>query len=65
MPQKSDLLQPKLALAELCIKLMVPQGLQGDPEMLLVLCLCPRKDENVVDEYYDELIQERAKNPVH
>lgn len=44
---------------------MLPQQLQSNPKMLLVLLLRLRINENVVDEYYNELVQVRSENPIH
>lgn len=60
-----DFLKPKFTLWKLDMKLTLSQQLQSNQEMLLVLLFRSGIDENVFDEYYDELVQVRSKNPIH
>jgi len=58
MPQKDHPIQPKFTFLELCVQLFPPISLQYHPQMLLVLLLISRIDEDVINEYDHELIQE-------
>jgi hypothetical protein len=49
--------QPELTLAELRIQLMITQSLKHNAEMLFILFLTLRKDQDVINEDYDKLVQ--------
>jgi hypothetical protein len=57
--------QPELTLAELCIQLMITQSLKYNVEMLSMLFLTFRKDQDVINEDHDKLVQLLHKNRVH
>jgi hypothetical protein len=57
--------QPELALAELHIQLMITQSLKYNAEMLFMLFLTLRKDQDVIIEEHDKLVQLFHKNRVH
>jgi hypothetical protein len=57
--------QPELALAELRIRLMITQSLKHNAEMLFVLFLTFRKDQDVINEDHDKLVQLFHENRVH
>jgi hypothetical protein len=57
--------QPELTLAELRIQLMITQSLKYNAEMLFMLFLTLRKDQDVVDEDHDKLVQLFHENRVH
>jgi hypothetical protein len=57
--------QPELALAELRIQLMIMQSLKHNVEMLFMLFLTVRKDQDVINEDHDKLVQLFHKNRVH
>ena len=58
-------LNPELALAELGIQLMLPQSLQYESQMLLMLFFCPGKDQNVINENHHKDIQIIHEDHVH
>jgi hypothetical protein len=57
MTQELNFAQPELALAELHIKLMITQSLKHSAEMLFMLFLTLRKDQDVINENHDKLVQ--------
>jgi hypothetical protein len=57
--------QPELTLAELLIQLMITQLLKHDAEMLFMLFLTLKKDQDVVYKDHDKLVQLFHKNRVH
>jgi hypothetical protein len=63
--QELDFGQPELTLAKLCIQLMIMQSLKHNAEMLFVLFLTLRKDQDVVNEDHDKLVQLFHENRVH
>jgi hypothetical protein len=56
MTQELNFGQPELALAELCIQLMITQSLKHNAEMLFMLFLTFRKDQDVIYEDHDKLV---------
>jgi hypothetical protein len=54
--QELNFAQPELALAELCIELMIMQSLKHNAEMLFMLFLTLRKDQDIANEDHDKLI---------
>jgi hypothetical protein len=62
MTQELNFTQPELALAELHIELMITQSLKHDKEMLF---LTLRKDQDVINEDHNKLVQLFLKNRVH
>jgi hypothetical protein len=65
MTQELDFAQPELALAKLHIKLMITQSQQHNAEMLFMLFLTLRKDQDDVNEDHDKLVQLFHENWVH
>jgi hypothetical protein len=65
MSKKWNLLKPEYTLAKLGKKLMVTKSLQDNPKMLLMLFLILRVDQDVINEYLDELVQLRHEYEVH
>ena len=65
MPEKSNLLEPKLTFAELGIKLMVAKPLQNCSEMFLVLVFALGVNEDVINEHHHKFVQEIHKHLVH
>jgi hypothetical protein len=63
--QELNFAQPELALAELCIKLMITQSLKHNVKMLFMFFLTFRKDQYVVNEDHDKLVQFFHENHVH
>jgi hypothetical protein len=57
--------QPKLALAELHIQLMITQSLKYNAEMLFMFLPTLRKDQDVINEDHDKLVQLFHENRVH
>jgi hypothetical protein len=57
--------QPELTLAEFCIQLMITQSLKYNVEMLSMLFLTLRKDQDVINEDHGKLVQLLHKNQVH
>ena len=57
MTEEWNLVNPKLALAELSIQLMLPQSLQHEPQMLFMLFLSLGEDQNIINENHHEDIQ--------
>lgn len=55
---------PKLALLQLKIKLLLPQGLQYYRQMPLILLQTFRIDQDVVDEDHHKLVQVGLQNSV-
>jgi hypothetical protein len=49
--------QPELALAKVCIQLMITQSLKHNAEMLFMLFLTLRKDQDGNNKNHDKLIQ--------
>jgi hypothetical protein len=62
--QELNFAQPELALAELRIELMITQSLKHNAEMLFMLFLTCRKDQDVVDEDHEKLVQLFHENRV-
>jgi hypothetical protein len=56
--------QPELALAELRIRLMITQSLKQNAEMLFMLFLTFRKDQDVINEDHNKLVQIFHENRV-
>jgi hypothetical protein len=55
MTHESNLLQPKLALAQLVVQLMVLKLLPCQMEMFFVFFFILRVDQYILDEQYNEL----------
>jgi hypothetical protein len=55
--QKLNFGQPELALVKFCIQLMITQSLKHNVEMLFMLFLTLRKDQDVINEDHDKLVQ--------
>jgi hypothetical protein len=56
MTQELNFTQPEFALAELRIKLMITQLRKHTAEMLFMLLLTLRKEQDVVNEDHDKLV---------
>jgi hypothetical protein len=56
MTQELNFAQPELALGELRIKLMITQSLKHNAEMLFMLFLTLRKDQDVINEDHNKLV---------
>jgi hypothetical protein len=65
MTQELNFAQPELALAELRIEPMITQSLEHNAEMLFMLFITLRKDQDVVNEDHDKLVQLFHENRVH
>jgi hypothetical protein len=65
MTQELNFVQPELALAELHIKLMITQSLKHNTEILFMLFLTLRKDQDVINEDHDKLVHLFHENRVH
>src|SRR3954469_15903997 len=65
MSEESHFLQPKLAFAELDIQLVLPQLLQYQTQMCLMLLLILGIDQYIINEHHDKLVQELHKHLVH
>jgi hypothetical protein len=65
MSKKQNFLQPESTLAELGIELMVSKSLQNNSEMLCMLLLALRIDQDVINEDHDKLVQLRHEHGVH
>jgi hypothetical protein len=65
MTEELNFAQPELALAELRIELMITQSLKHNAEMLFMMFLTLRKDQDVINEDHDKLVQLFHKNRVH
>jgi hypothetical protein len=65
MTQELNFAQPELALGELHIKLMITQPLKHNVEMIFMLFLTLRKDQDVVNEDHNKLVQLFHENRVH
>jgi hypothetical protein len=63
--QELNFSQPKLALTELRIQLMITQSLKYNAEMLFILFLTLRKDRDVINEDHNKLAQLFHENWVH
>jgi hypothetical protein len=57
MTQELNFTQPEFALGELHIKLMITQSLKHNAEMLFMLFLTLIKDQNVINEDHNKLVQ--------
>jgi hypothetical protein len=57
--------QPELALTELRMQLMITQSLKHNAEMLLMLFLTFRKDQDVIYEDHNKLVELFHENRVH
>jgi hypothetical protein len=57
--------QLELTLAELCIQPMITQSLKHNVEMLFMLFLTLRKDQDVINEDHNKLVQFFHENRVH
>ncbi|MFS7995869.1 hypothetical protein Hanom_Chr12g01123131 [Helianthus anomalus] len=60
-----DFTKPEVALRKLRIQLFLPKEFQNKSQMLFMLLLTLRIDQDVVDEYYNELVQIRLAYSVH
>src|ERR1044071_8214754 len=65
MSEESHFLQPKLTFAELGIQLVLPQLLQHQTQMCLMLLLILGIDQYIINENHNELVQELHKHLVH
>jgi hypothetical protein len=65
MTQELNFTQPELTLAELRIKLMITQSLKHNTEMLFMLFLTLRKEQDVINEDHDKLVHLFHENRVH
>jgi hypothetical protein len=65
MTQELNFAQPELALAEIRIKLMITQLQKHTAEMLFMLFLTLRKDQDVINEDHNKLIHLFHENWVH
>src|SRR6185436_5206558 len=65
MTEEWNLINPELALAELSIRLMLPQSLQHEPQMLFMLFLYLGEGQNIINEDHHEDIQIIHENHVH
>jgi hypothetical protein len=65
MSKKWNFLQPESTLAELGIELMVSKSLQNNSEMLRMLLFTLGKDQDVVNEDHDKLVQLWHEYRVH
>jgi hypothetical protein len=63
--QELNFAQPELALAELCIELMIMQSLKHNAEMLFMFFLTFRKDQYIINEDHNKLVQLFHENRVH
>jgi hypothetical protein len=63
--QELNFAQPELALAELRIELMFMQSLKHNAEMLFMFFLTFRKDQYIINEDHDKLVQFFHENRVH
>ena len=64
MSQEFHLSKPKLALTELGIQLMVPECLENNPQMILMLLLRLGVDQDVVNKYHNKVIQIGLEYPM-
>jgi hypothetical protein len=65
MTEELNFTQPELALAKLRIKPMITQSRKHNVEMLFMLFLTLRKDQDGVNEDHDKLVQLFHENRVH
>jgi hypothetical protein len=65
MSKKRNFLQPESTLAEFGIELMIPKSLQNNLEMSDMLLFTLRIDQDIVNEYYDKLVQLQHEYEVH
>jgi hypothetical protein len=63
--QESHFTQPKLALAELDVQLVLSQSLKHDTKVFLMFFHTLRVYQNIVDENHDKLIQLQHEHRVH
>jgi hypothetical protein len=54
--QELNFAQPELALAELRMELMITQSLKHNAEMLFMLFLAFRKDQDIINEDHNKLV---------
>jgi hypothetical protein len=55
--QEQDFIDPELALAQLCIQLVLSQSLQYHLQMILMLLLTLRIYENIINKYHHKLVE--------
>jgi hypothetical protein len=65
MSKKRNFLQPESTLTEFGIELMIPKSLQNNLEMSDMLFFTLRIDQDIVNEYYDKLVQLQHEYGVH
>jgi hypothetical protein len=65
MTQELNFAQPELTLAELRTKLIITQSLKHNAEMILMIFLTLRKDQDVINEDQNKLVQLFHENQVH
>jgi hypothetical protein len=63
--QELNFAQLELTLAELHIELMITQSLKHNAEMLFMFFLTFRKDQDIVNEDHDKLVQFFHENRIH
>jgi hypothetical protein len=63
--QEQDFINPELALAQLCIQLVLPESLQYHLQMIHMLLLTSRIYENIINEYHHKLVEVIHKHTVH
>jgi hypothetical protein len=65
MPKEWHFTQPELTITKLVIELVIPQLLQYQAQMFLMFSIILGINQNVIDEYHDELIKIFHKHIVH
>ena len=65
MSKEFHLSKPKLTLTELGIQPMVPECLENNPQMILMLLFILGVDQDVVNKDHNKLIQIELEYPMH
>jgi hypothetical protein len=65
MTQEQDFINPELALAQLCIQLVLSQSLQNHPQMICMLLLTLRIYQNIINKYHHKLVKIVHEYTVH
>ena len=65
MPQESNSIKPEFILGKFCIQFMIFEGLKDDSEVIGIIFLTLRINQNVINEDYNKQIQKLKEHPIH
>ncbi|MFS7904768.1 hypothetical protein Hanom_Chr01g00039891 [Helianthus anomalus] len=65
VPKEMDFSKPEVAFRELGVQLFIAKEFENESQMLFMLLLTFRVDQNVVDKHNHELVEVRLARSVH